>query len=424
MSRTNPYLTLWRIPGAPVLLVGGVVARLGQGVTVVAWILLVRAVTGSYATAALVSGLISLATASTAPVAGRLLDRYGSRRVLRIYAAVYATTQLLLLAAVLARLPLLVVSILALAAGATLPSVSPALRAAWSSLTSEASGRSRSRTTAMAAESTLFELVFVVGPLVLSAFILLAPLLSSTVGSTPEITGPAAALVAAALCGVAGTFWICAGTAFRQLSPHTSRQRTRGWGPLRIPGFGYLLACAAGIAVSFGASPVVIAVFAEQHHGGDGAGVTGVLIAVWSLGSAAGGVWFGTLQLRTAPDRQFLILLAGLGAGYLSWLLAPSSLVFGGLLFLTGAVIAPAMTVMASIVAQLTPESMLTEAYTWLTAVNMAAAAAGSALAGVMVEATAGYRSGFLTCAIAVSAAAALTTGLRQVLAAPARVPA
>ena len=67
----NVYRQLWAIPGARMLLVGGTVARLGHGVTIVAWVLLIRAVGGSYTEAGLVAGTISLATAFAAPVAGR-----------------------------------------------------------------------------------------------------------------------------------------------------------------------------------------------------------------------------------------------------------------------------------------------------------------------------------------------------------------
>lgn len=91
------------MPGAPLLLIGGVAARLGQGVTVLAWILLVQQTTSSFGVASLVAASTSLATAVAAPVGGRLADRFGARRVLPWYGSAYALAQLTLLVATLDR---------------------------------------------------------------------------------------------------------------------------------------------------------------------------------------------------------------------------------------------------------------------------------------------------------------------------------
>jgi hypothetical protein len=75
---------------------------------------------------------------------------------------------------------------------------------------------------------------------------------------------------------------------------------------------------------------------------------------------------------------------------------------------LTGAVIAPAMTVQAGLMAQLAPASMLTESYTWLTTVNLAMAALGSAAAGIVVDGPTGAVGGFGLCAAAAAVATTL----------------
>lgn len=399
------YVQLWRVPGAPLLLTGGVVARLGQGVTVLAWILLVRETTGSFADAALVAAATSLATAAAAPVGGRLADRFGPARVLPWYGVAYAAAQLSLLAAALTRQPLPVLCVLAALSGALFPATSPALRAAWTVLTADGTGRERIRSTAMAAESTLFELVFIVGPLLLSAAMLVAGPLARLTDSRPGITGPAAAIVLAAACAAAGTAVLARGRAMRGLEPQGNAP-TRGLGPLRAPRMPALLLCAAGVAFSFGASPVAVAAFATTHDGDRAQAVTGVLIAVWSLGSAAAGLWYGARTWHTPLPRQLTWLLAGLAAGYAAWALAPDSLVLGAVLLLTGAVIAPAMTVQAGLMAHIAPASMLTEAYTWLTTVNLTMAAAGSAVAGAVVDGPAGAIGGFVVCAVAAAVAA------------------
>jgi len=422
---TGRYLQLWRVPGAPLLLIGGVVARLGQGVTVLAWILLVRETTGSFADAALVAAATSLATAAAAPVGGRLADRYGAARVLPWYGSAYAAAQLSLLAATLTGQPLVVLVALAALSGALFPATSPALRAAWSVLTAQGSGRDRLRSTAMAAESTLFELVFIVGPLLLSAAMLVAAPLAELTGSKPGVAGPAGAIVLAAACTAVGTAALARGRVMRRVeSP--GAVPTRGLGPLRAPRMPALLLCAAGVAFSFGASPVAVAAFATVHDGDRAQAATGVLIAVWSLGSAAAGLAYGARSWDTPPARQLTWLLAGLAIGYAAWAAAPTSVVLGAVLLVTGAVIAPAMTVQADLMARTTPPSMLTEAYTWLTTVNLTMAAAGTAVAGAVVDGPGGAIGGFAVCAVAAAAAAALAAwpGLLTPRRSPAPAPA
>ncbi|MFF3320558.1 MFS transporter [Streptomyces sp. NPDC003035] len=419
MTGMARYGRLWRVPGAPLLLVGGVVARLGQGVTILAWLLLVKETSGGFTEAGLVGATISLATAATAPVAGRLADRYGAGRVLPLYAAVYAALQLVLLAAVLARLPLGVLCAVAALSGAAFPAISPALRAAWTTLTNEDSGRGDVRQAAMAAESTLFELVFVVGPLLFSAFMLLGTPLGDALGTGNGTAGPAAALVFASLCTGFGTFVVARGRAMRAL-PSGGAKAARGIGPLREPALRMLLLCAAGIAFSFGGSPVAIAAYTKAHDGASAESVTGILIAVWSIGSAAAGLWYGSRTFRGSLGRRFLVLLAALAAGYAVWALMPNSYALGAVLFVSGAVIAPALTVEAELVSQVVPERMLNEAYTWLTTVNLSMAALGSAVTGVVVDRQDGHTWGFLAAAAATAVAALVAaTGRLEAPAAP-----
>jgi MFS family permease len=418
MTGLARYGRLWQVPGAPLLLVGGVVARLGQGVTILAWLLLVKETTGGFSEAGLVGACISLATAATAPVAGRLADHFGAGRVLPLYATAYALLQLLLLAAVLARMPLGLLCVLAALSGAAFPAISPALRAAWTTLTNDGSGRSDIRQTAMAAESTLFELVFVVGPLIFSAFTFLGTPLGDALDTGTHTAGPAAALVFASLCTGFGTFVVARGQAMRSLRSQGAAP-TRGAGPLREPPLRMLLLCAAGIAFSFGGAPVAIAAYTKAHDGASAESVTGVLIAVWSIGSAAAGLWYGSRSFDGPLSRRFLILLAVLSAGYAGWTLMPNSYALGALLFVSGAVIAPALTVEAELVSKVVPERMLNEAYTWLTTTNLSMAALGSAVTGILVDRPSGHTWGFLAAACATAAA----TGVAAVVTLEAPAP-
>lgn len=387
------------------------VARLGNGVTILAWLLLVHATTGSYARAASIGSANFIAVALAGPVAGRLADRFGAARILPYYGGAYSVTQLLLLGCVLAGAPHPLLLVLSALSGAVFPPLGPALRAAWTALTDERSGRSELRTAAMAAESTLFELIFVLGPLILAGCMLAAQRLPAV--TEPGVAGPSAPLAGTALCAGIGTGLVARGRAMRELKPG-SMTPTRGLGPLLTPGFPTMLVCAVGVAFSFGAAPVAIAAYAAVHDPAGGGSLTGLLIAVWSVGSAAAGFWYGTRRFATPEPRQFTRLLVGLSLGYWTWVLMPNPAGLGMILFLTGSVIAPVLTVQASLIAQMVPQRMLNEAYTWLTTTNLSCAALGSTAAGLLLDRTGRPSWGFIAAAIAAALAAAAATTSRS----------
>lgn len=408
MTSAGHYRQIWAMPGGPLLIVGGFVARVGNGVTILAWLLLVQQTTGSYGIAATVGAAISLATACFAPIGGRLADRFGPSIVLICCGTMYALTQLSLLAAVLAHLPVPVLCLIAAVSGATYPPVSPALKAGWSVLTCPESGRGSARTAAMAADATLYELVFVVGPLLLSAFVLFGHPLGTVVGLSTAAAGPAAAAFFAAVLTGCGTVALATGRAMRALRPDRVHRAARGLGPLREPRFVMLLVCAAGVAFSFGASPVAIAAYTKLHDGAAAESMSGTLIAIWSLGSVLAGVWFGTRKFDAPLNRQFFVLLIALTAGYVLWTPMPNSWVLSVFLFITGAAVAPVMTVEASLVTELADQSMLNEAYTWITTTNLSVSALGTVVGGVLVDLPGGPTWGFLASAAGAAVAAAV----------------
>lgn len=404
------YRHLWAIEGAPTLLVGGIVARVGQGVTVVAWLLLIRQTRGSFSEAAVVTSIIALTTALAAPIVGRMADRLSASRVLPWCTILYVASQLGLLAAVLTDAPIAMLMAIAAVTGAAFPPVSAALRATWSMVTAPETEHGGLQRTAMAAESALFELAFVLGPLLLSGSILA----SAAVAPGSQTAGPTTALLVAAFCTLVGTMWVARGRAMRAARPQPAAGPQHRWGPLQSKGFPLLLGTAAGVMFAFGAAPVAIAAYAEQAHGGSGGSVTGILIAVWSLGSAAAGLTFGLLTITAPLHRQYALLLVGLTGGYVLWLAAPTTSLLAMALFLTGGVIAPALAVMAGLVAELTPASMRNEAYTWLTTTSMGISALGAAVAGFVVDSSVGASGGFLLAALATAAGLALTPWLRR----------
>jgi len=367
------YVDVWRLPSGKTLLAVGILARLGIGMTPLALLLLVQQTTGRYSTAGLAGGLYALAGAAVSPVAGRLADRVGPAPILLVTAVLHPFA-----------LIVLVVNgrdffVTAALAGATYPPLTAAIRRGWNTMTAVGGGNHHLRGAALAAETSLFELVFVLGPILVSALVVL----------THE---PAAALISAAVATFVGTAWIARLPVMRQR--HVLNDSAKGWGPLKSGGFPALLICVVALGVAFGAAGVIVPAYANQHGGGDGLG--GVLLGVWGVGSAIGGIWFGTRRPAMPLPRQFAWLLGAVAVSFLVLTVMPGPLWLGMALVLGGATIAPALTVENTLVGRLAPAAMLNEAYTWMVTVSVGGSAAGGAVAGAIVDQPGGLSWSFV----------------------------
>ncbi|MEV1143537.1 MFS transporter [Micromonospora sp. NPDC049799] len=398
MAGLRQYLGVWRIPGAPMLLVTGIVGRLGIGMTPLALLLVVEQVTGRYSLAAVAGGIYALAGAALSPIAGRVADRIGPSPVLLGTAVAHPLALLGLLWAARAEAgSLALVFVASGVAGATYPPLTAAIRGAWNDLTSPASGRWHLRNTALAAETTLFEIVFVLGPLLVAGFVLVAD--------------AGAALVGSAVVTLAGTTAVALGRVMRGWRPHSHEHRTRGLGPLRVAGFPALLVCVASLGIAFGAAGVTVPAFATDYTADDPDSLAGLLLAVWGIGSAAGGFWFGVRRPARNMSRQFALLLGAVAATFAVFAVMPTPVALGTALVIGGATIAPALTLENTLIGRISPTSMLNEAYTWVVTMSVGASAAGGAVAGLIVDHAGGVPWAFLFAGAAV-AVGAVVAGL------------
>ncbi|SCL64239.1 Major Facilitator Superfamily protein [Micromonospora citrea] len=389
------YLGVWRIPGAPMLLVTGIIGRLGIGMTPLALLLVVEQVTGRYSLAAVAGGIYALAGAALSPVAGRIADRIGPTPVLVGTAVAHPVALLgLLWSARSGAGSLALVFVASGVAGATYPPLTAAIRGAWNDLTSPASGRRHLRNTALAAETTLFEIVFVLGPLLVAGFILVAD--------------AGAALIGSAVVTLVGTIAVALGRVMRGWRPHPREHHTRGLGPLRVPGFPALLLCVGSLGIAFGAAGVTVPAFATAYTSDDPDSLAGVLLAVWGVGSAIGGFWFGVRKPARNMTRQFALLLTGVAASFAVFAVMPTPLALGTALVIGGATIAPALTLENTLVGRVAPTSMLNEAYTWVVTMSVGASAGGGAVAGLIIDHAGGVPWAFLFAGAAVAVGAGI----------------
>lgn len=372
MSR---YARILRVGAARWPFLFAVVARLPVSMVPLGIVLLVQHVRDSYAIAGLVTAVFALATSVGTPLWGRLVDRIGQPRVIGPAGAVSAVMLAALAIASVAGAPDAALILLAAGVGLTFPPITPAMRGAWRvALDSEDDRRA-----AYALDAVAVETIFVGGPLLLSLLLVLA--------------APVVPLLVTAALLAAGSLAYSSTSAARtwRPEPHEGEHGSRGGSPLRARGVGLVLLASLAMAVGFGQIDVAIAATARETLGDQA--LVGLLFACIAGGSAAGGLWYGS-RAWTSPERRRLpVLLGGFGAGAvaLGLLLAlpTSAPPLAGLmaaLAVTGLFIAPALIIEANLVDHLAPPDRLNEAQAWLNTAFTAGGAAGTAIAGLLVD--------------------------------------
>jgi MFS family permease len=399
--RLRIYLDVLRTPSVTRLLSSAVVGRMPTAMAGLAIVLLVRAAGGSYAVAGVVAGTYSVALALTSPLLGRLVDRVGQTRVLAGCAAASALA-FGALAAAGGRVPPVALAGLAALAGASIPPVGACMRALWSDLLGD-DGRLQA---AFAVESTVQELIFVVGP----------PLVALLAGAF----SPAVALAGTAALLLLGVGSFAATPASRAWRPR--RRRAADWaGALRSPGIRAVLATIVLLAAAFGTVEVTVVAGAEQLGSRT---LAGPLLALWALGSMVGGLVFGARASARGPEQRMVGLLALVVAGIALLSVATGLVQLGAGMVLAGLGIAPAIACLYLLVDRLAPAGTVTEAFTWVTTAFASGIAAGNALGGTLVQrvgtdgaflvAAAGIAAGTLLARLRRPALAARPTGMRE----------
>ncbi len=380
------YLTVWRMPSAPTLLLAGFAGRLPASMVPLALLLLVEQHTGSYAIAGLAAATYGLSIAAFAPVYGRWADRRGATLLLLVTAAVFPFLLAGLVTTVTLGTPLWTLLLACVVAGAGMPLVSSTVRAVWQRVTEG----SPVRQAAYALDAISVELVFVAGPALVAVLVVL--------------TSPIVAIGLAAAMSTTGAIVLARSAEIRGYVP-VERSGTRR-GPVRAPGMPRLLLSGTALMFGLGCLEVGVPAFADRLGSPS---MSGVLIAVWSLGSVIGGLWFGARHPQLALSKQYRWALFAVVVGMLPLVLADNLLVLGAMLFLGGTTLAPTLTVQNSLVSVLVPSGAATEAFTWMTTVAYGASAIGAGVAGVVVESSFGVSGALALAALASVAALAIS---------------
>jgi MFS family permease len=390
-----------------------VIGRLPISMAPLAAVLLVQQVRGSYAVAGLVTGAYALGATLGTPALGRLVDRLGQPRVMRSSGAVSALLLAGLALAATAGAPDVVLLALAAGAGLAAPPFTAVTRGTWRvALRGEADRRA-----AYALDAVAIEFVFVVGPLLVGLLFVATP--------------PAAPLLVTAALLATGSFGYARGGAVRawRPEPHPDGD-VAARSPIAYGGVRSVLVATLLVALAFAHVDLSIAATAKEALGN--AGKVGLLFACIAGGSATGGLWYGSRSWARPERLRLPVALTGVTAG-----LAAVAVLLGGvegvvrtpplpvlaaLLVLAGMCIAPALIAVSNLVDALAPRPRLSEAQAWLSTCYNGGGAAGTALAGVLVDGGGpgrGFLGAFALMLLAAVAAAAAQPVLRPADRAP-----
>jgi MFS family permease len=392
------YLAVLRVPHVTALIAATLLARFPIGINALAIILYLRAERGSFAVAGAVAGALAAGSGVGAPVQGRLVDRFGQRHVLVPLGLVHAAALGAIVGTAEAGAPVAVLIVCGLLAGLAIPPTSSILRSMWPTLLRDSPELIPA---AYALDSVLIELIFVIGPLLTA---LIATVLS-----------PPAALIVSAASVVTGTVLFTALPPSRAMRPDANRPRAGLLGALASPGVRTLVLTSLPAGVGIGICEVTIPAFSHEMGAAEAAGV---LLALWSVGSATGGLVYGALHNRPPLNQVHLVVTALLPVSLLPMALAPSVAVMALLVIPAGMFIAPLLATRNELIGWVAPEGSRTEAYTWPVTAFVGGIAVGSALAGTLVERSS-WHTAFLVAGAFAAAGTAVAVSRRHTVVEP-----
>jgi len=349
------YSELLKTSGVARIIAAQLTARFPSGMLSLAFLLHVEQQTGSYGAAGLVLAATSIGQAIAGPLTSRLMGRFGMRPVLIVTLVICASAVV-----AIGVLPLTVPLYMAvgLIAGLATPPVQPAVRTIYPKMVN-----SRQLTPLFSLDASAQEIIWVVGPVV------------TTFVATQ--VGTVWAILLAAVMMVAGGIWFISSPELGRVRIPRSKRRfgvVLGRPPVMlatIVGFLLIGACAALEAG-------VVAVFG--HDGAE----AGIVLAIFSVGSLAGGLFLGHVPIGPwSTARRLFIVFAGMAlAAFVMdfWWLSVT-------LFIAGIGIAPALAVLFAIVSASVKFSDTAEAYGWVGTGQLIGAALGSAVAGFLIDA-------------------------------------
>ncbi len=362
----GPYSRILRAPHVRSRLGAVFLSSMPLGMLSLAIVLCAHEWTGELRAAGLLSGLFGLGNAVGLTLQGWLVDRRSARTVILMTGSTCSSALLGFVAAGVFGAPLWVVAAAGGVAGLSVPAITAAVRSWLPGVFADDGVRG----TSYALLSALFRGAVTLGPLLVSAAMVLG--------------GPEIAVVLAALLIMAAT------CLFSFAGPRTAAQKPAASAPgedsgtFLTPGLLTLLVSAGFIGFAVG----VIAVAVPGVMTSAGASVlAGLAFAALALGELLAALGFGARNWPGQRRTQLLVaqpLVACMAV--LVFLAGPHPWFLVLVMFAAGVVRAPVSILQSSLLDDVTPKTHLGRSYSALVAVTLVSHAAGSAAAGVLAD--------------------------------------
>jgi len=350
----NAYLDLLRTRGVARLIAAQLVARFPGGMISLGLLIHIEGIFDSYGAAGIVLAATSVGQAISGPVTSRWMGRWGMRPVLILTTTVSA---LALTVVALVDMPLWGFVAAGFTAGLSNPPVQPAVRTIYPKMVN-----SRQLTPLFSLDASAQEIIWIAGPVVVT-FV------------ATQVSTVAGIFLSVVFLVVGGAWFIASPELGRVRIPRSKRRF--GVVLARPP---VLLATVVGFLLVGTCAAIEASVVAEFGEGGAEAGL---VLAIWSVASLAGGLAFGHVPIgpwALARRMLFVFVGAALAIFALGFWTTSAALVVSGL------GIAPALAVMFSIVSASVKFSDTAEAYGWVGTGQLVGAAIGSAAAGFLID--------------------------------------
>jgi MFS family permease len=341
----NRYRAAFSSPGTLEFSAAGFLARITLAIYPIAIVLIISGRTHSYGYAGVVSGSYVIGGAVGNPIAAVLVDKLGQHRVLPWFLIAHLLSTAMFGALITVHAPLWTLLPPAVLMGITMLNIGALVRARWSHVWP---GDGPERSTGYSVESTLDEVVFVLGPLVATVLAL--------------HTHPLVTLGLALLVITVGTMWLAA---LRSTEPPV-RPRAAGERhdfALRYRGMALITWSMVFMGAVFGSAEVTMVAFCGQH--GDRASA-GWVVASFAGGSAVSALFYGGRHWRSSLLRRFVISALLFGVMPFLFFAATGIAVLAVCAGLIGLGIAPTLIGAFGLVDQIVPTSSLTEGLTWI----------------------------------------------------------
>lgn len=371
------YADILKHQGTGSFVIAGALGRLSRATSGIGTILLVVGVTHSYALAGSVAAAIVIGMAAVTALWSRAMDSRGQLAVLPYSIAASILSGAALLLVVVLDAPTWTWFVAAFLVGAGSLDMGTLVRARWANVLTVPGQRH----TALALESVNDELIFVIGPpLVTILATLINPVVGFSVGVGISVIGGISLLLQRSTAPIKANH-ADARPVHGGLLPHG----VLGVMPLHL-----------GVGIVFGAIDIT-AVGVARAHGQDW--IAGIILAGFALGSVVSGLIFGPLSVHWSPRRRVLIAAVAYAIGVPLMVLVSSIWVLIPVVFIGGIVTTPMLIAGISLIEGATERHRLTEALTW-PAVSLAVGVTlGAAVAGFVIDAANSWAGFWVTTA-------------------------